>query len=171
MAQHPVRPGHHCGHLHGRAGQRLRAVPPRQPREPRRAGLPAGPSGGGAAHEDAPQGRGVSGAQRRLRLVRGAGQRVQLHRVVPTGAVDQGRVDVRDQRPGGEVQREELRAVPPGGGAARRQVRDAGPHADPTGGGDRGGDPGPGDPGSSAGSGRARGAESTCQVLRSKGGP
>lgn len=62
------------------------------------------------------------------------------------GALDQRCAHVRDQRPGGEVQREELRAVPAGGGSPGGQIWHAGPHVDSTRGGDRGGDTGPGEP-------------------------
>lgn len=146
MAQHPVRSGDHRGHLHGCAGNGLRLVSARQQREPHRTGIPAGVPRGSSLHEGPVQRRRLPVAQRGVRLVLGAGQRFQLHRVVQTGALDQGRPHVRDQRPGGEMQREELRTVPAGGGAAGLQVRHAGPHADPAGGGDRGGDPGSGEP-------------------------
>ncbi|KAK6313213.1 hypothetical protein J4Q44_G00165600 [Coregonus suidteri] len=73
------------------------------------------------------QGCGFSVAQRGPWVVSGSGQRVQFHRLVSSGALDQGRSDVRDQRHSGEMQREELCAVPAGGGAARGQVRHAGP--------------------------------------------
>lgn len=146
MVKHPVRPRYHCGHLHGRAGDRLCPLSVRQQRESRRAGLPAGVPGGCALHEGAVQRCCLSVAQRRLRLVPGPRQRLQFHQLVPAGALDQGRPHVRDQRLGGEMQREEFRALPARGGATRLQVRHAGPHVDPAGGGDRGGDPGPGVP-------------------------
>ena len=146
MAEHPLRPRSDCGHLYGRAGFGLCPVSARQQREPRRAGLPAGVPGGCTVHEGAFQRCGLPVAQRDPGLVPGAGQRVQFHQLVQAGALDQGRAHVRDQRPGGEMQREEFRAVPPRGGAARLQVWHVGPHVDPAGGGDRGGDPGPGEP-------------------------
>ncbi len=146
MAEHAVRSGHHGGHFYGGSGDRLRALPACKQREPRRPRVQDQVSRCGAFAADAQQGRGLPVEERHTGLVFVQRQRVQLHRLVQTGALDQRCAHVRDQRPGGEVQREELRAVPAGGGSPGGQIWHAGPHVDSTRGGDRRGDTGPGEP-------------------------
>lgn len=132
MAERAVRSGHHGGHFHGGSRDRLRALPARQQREPARPGIQGELSGRGAVVADSQQGCGVPVPERHTRLVFGQRQRVQLHRLVQAGALDQRRAHVRDQRRGGEVQREELRALSAGSGAPGGEIRHAGAHVDST---------------------------------------